>query len=78
MSVVSTYLKYTQYGEPVSVLKQYEETLDEPKNNEVLVKILAAPVNPADINVIQGKPIIRTSNLCQSHQHISLFRKVSR
>jgi len=55
MSVVSTYPKYTQYGEPVSVLKRYEETLAEPKNSEVLVKILAAPVNPADINVIQGR-----------------------
>lgn len=54
MSVVSSYLKYTQYGEPVSVIKKYEETLEAPKNNEVLLKILAAPVNPADINVIQG------------------------
>lgn len=58
MSVVATYLKYTQYGEPVSVLKKYEETLGEPKNNEVLVNILAAPINPADINVIQGTSII--------------------
>ncbi|XP_037031070.1 enoyl-[acyl-carrier-protein] reductase, mitochondrial [Bradysia coprophila] len=55
MSVRSTYLKYTEYGEPLSVIKKYEETLEEPKGNEVLVKILAAPVNPADINVLQGK-----------------------
>lgn len=54
MSVLSTCLKYSQYGEPISVLKKCEETLDEPKNNQVLLKILAAPVNPADINVIQG------------------------
>lgn len=54
MSVLSTYLKYSEYGEPTSVIKKGEETLAEPKNNEVLLKILAAPVNPADINVIQG------------------------
>lgn len=54
MSVLSTYLKYSEYGEPISVLKKYEEKLEHPKNNEVLLKILAAPVNPADINVIQG------------------------
>lgn len=54
MSVISTCLKYTQYGEPISVIQKCEETLEEPKNNEVLLKILAAPVNPADINVIQG------------------------
>lgn len=58
MSVRSTYLKYTEYGEPISVLKKYEETLDEPKDTEVLVKILAAPVNPADINVMQGEPSV--------------------
>ncbi len=55
MSVRSTYLKYSEYGEPLSVLKKCEETLAEPQNNEVLLKILAAPVNPADINVIQGR-----------------------
>lgn len=54
MSVLSTYLQYTEYGEPISVLKKLEETLEEPKDNQVLLKILAAPVNPADINVIQG------------------------
>lgn len=54
MSVLSTFLKYSQYGEPISVLKKGEETLDEPKDNQVLLKILAAPINPADINVIQG------------------------
>lgn len=54
MSVLSKYLKYSQYGEPITVLTKGEETLEEPKNNEVLLKILAAPVNPADINVIQG------------------------
>lgn len=59
MSVLSTYLKYTEYGEPINVLQKCEETLEEPQNNNVLLKILAAPVNPADINVIQGLVSIR-------------------
>ncbi|KAI8036516.1 hypothetical protein M5D96_010675 [Drosophila gunungcola] len=32
-----------------------EDTLPDPKDNQVLVKILAAPINPADMNTIQGK-----------------------
>jgi trans-2-enoyl-CoA reductase len=31
-----------------------EEAVGEPSDNQVLVKMLAAPINPADINMIQG------------------------
>lgn len=55
MSVIAKSLKYSQFGEPPDVLKICEETINEPVNNEVLVKIIAAPINPADINTIQGK-----------------------
>lgn len=48
-------LKYSKFGEPAEVLEICEEKIDEPKNNEVVVKILAAPINPADINTIQGR-----------------------
>lgn len=54
MSIVARSLKYTQHGEPQDVLQIVEDTLTEPKNQQVLVKILAAPINPADINTIQG------------------------
>lgn len=47
-------LKYEQYGEPCDVVKLVEEEIEPPKNNEVVVKILLAPINPADINTIQG------------------------
>lgn len=47
-------LKYEQYGEPCDVVKIVEEVIDPPKNKEVVVKILLAPINPADINTIQG------------------------
>ncbi|GAB0099976.1 Enoyl- [Sergentomyia squamirostris] len=55
MSVLATRLVYAEYGEPVDVVKKFEEKLPSPGNDEVTVKILAAPINPADINTIQGK-----------------------
>ncbi|KAK0420818.1 hypothetical protein QR680_014907 [Steinernema hermaphroditum] len=47
-------LVYSQYGDPAKVIKleEFEET--KPGNSEVAVRWLAAPVNPADINQIQG------------------------
>ncbi|KAH8300654.1 hypothetical protein KR018_001745 [Drosophila ironensis] len=55
MSVVAKSIKYTQHGEPVDVLKMVEDELPDPQGKQVLVKILVAPINPADINTIQGK-----------------------
>lgn len=54
MSVKSTFLQIDELGEPHKVLKKCETELDSPKENEVLVKILASPINPAVINIIQG------------------------
>lgn len=55
MSVLVKSLKYSKHGEPVEVMEIVEGQLQQPKDNEVLVKVLAAPINPADINTIQGK-----------------------
>ncbi|XP_059607992.1 enoyl-[acyl-carrier-protein] reductase, mitochondrial [Phlebotomus argentipes] len=55
MSVLATRLVYSEFGEPAEVVKKVEEKLESPQANEVTVKILAAPINPADINTIQGK-----------------------
>ncbi|XP_014097658.2 enoyl-[acyl-carrier-protein] reductase, mitochondrial [Bactrocera oleae] len=55
MSVLVKSLKYSKHGEPVEVMEIVEGQLQDPKDNEVLVKVLAAPINPADINTIQGK-----------------------
>ncbi|KAK5641694.1 hypothetical protein RI129_010241 [Pyrocoelia pectoralis] len=55
-SVMTQKLMYKEYGEPIKVLsKQCEELNDNVKPNEVLVRMLAAPINPADINTIEGK-----------------------
>lgn len=53
-SFQSQALKYECYGEPCEVVKIVEEEIEPPKNKEVVVKILLAPINPADINTIQG------------------------
>ncbi|XP_071870943.1 enoyl-[acyl-carrier-protein] reductase, mitochondrial [Bombus fervidus] len=48
-------LFYKEYGEPVDVLHVTTQSINQPENNQVSVKWLLAPVNPADINTIQGK-----------------------
>lgn len=47
-------LSFTKFGDPAKVVQLVEDSPTCPGNNEVLVKILLAPVNPADINTIQG------------------------
>ena len=51
-------LIYESYGDPEKVLQKVETTaqvLQSPlPANQVLVKFLASPINPADINTIQG------------------------
>lgn len=54
-SSLASKLIYSEYGDPIKVVHKESENLPEPKENEVLVKMLAAPVNPADVNTIQGK-----------------------
>jgi hypothetical protein len=47
-------LEYSQHGIPAEVVRLREERLcTDLRQGEVLVKLLAAPVNPADINTIQ-------------------------
>uniref|UniRef100_A0A1A9UCU8 Enoyl-[acyl-carrier-protein] reductase, mitochondrial n=1 Tax=Glossina austeni TaxID=7395 RepID=A0A1A9UCU8_GLOAU len=55
MAILAQAVKFSNYGEPADVLELVQESLSSPENNQVLVKILAAPINPADINTIQGK-----------------------
>ncbi|XP_053972481.1 enoyl-[acyl-carrier-protein] reductase, mitochondrial [Hylaeus volcanicus] len=48
-------LFYKEYGEPADVLHITTQTINQPESDQVSVKWLLAPVNPADINTIQGK-----------------------
>ncbi|XP_022089399.1 enoyl-[acyl-carrier-protein] reductase, mitochondrial-like [Acanthaster planci] len=47
-------LIYGDYGDPVKVLKLTEIELPPLDSTSVKIKMLASPINPADINTIQG------------------------
>lgn len=54
MSILATKLQYTEFGDPPVVVQKVKEKILSPGDGEILAKILFAPVNPADINTIQG------------------------
>ncbi len=47
--------RLTQFGPAVESLSIQDIATREPAAGEVLIEMLAAPINPADINVIEGK-----------------------
>jgi trans-2-enoyl-CoA reductase len=48
-------LRYHSHGRPEKVLKQETEKLPQQlRDNEVLLGMLIAPINPADINIVEG------------------------
>jgi mitochondrial enoyl-[acyl-carrier protein] reductase / trans-2-enoyl-CoA reductase len=51
---------YETHGNPAVVLRVVELPLPAPGPNEVVVKMSAAPINPADLNSIEGKYPIKT------------------
>lgn len=52
---------YETHGNPAEVLRIVELPWPEPAPNEVVVKMAAAPINPADLNAIEGKYPIKPS-----------------
>ncbi|KAG0718649.1 Enoyl-[acyl-carrier-protein] reductase, mitochondrial [Chionoecetes opilio] len=52
-------LEYRESGDPEKVVVVRETTLPAPSGDQVVIKMLAAPVNPADINTIQGVYAVR-------------------
>ncbi|XP_013416240.1 enoyl-[acyl-carrier-protein] reductase, mitochondrial [Lingula anatina] len=52
-------ITYNEYGDPSKVLRLSKGDILQIQRGEVLVKVLASPVNPADINTIQGVYPIR-------------------
>lgn len=51
----STFLRYSEVGDPLQVLQKCTEPVGPIKGCEVLIKTLVSPINPADINMIQGE-----------------------
>ncbi|XP_052811158.1 enoyl-[acyl-carrier-protein] reductase, mitochondrial-like [Mya arenaria] len=51
---------YSEYGDPNKVLKSEQKVINGPlKSGEVLVKMMMAPVNPSDINMIEGSYFLK-------------------
>ncbi len=50
---------YETHGNPAEVLRIVEQPWPAPAPDEVVVKMVAAPINPADLNAIEGKYPIR-------------------
>ncbi|KAF7118986.1 hypothetical protein CNMCM5793_008626 [Aspergillus hiratsukae] len=58
-------LVYSRYGEPKDVLRLHKHSISPPHGTQVTLRLLAAPLNPADVNQIQGvypsKPPFQTT-----------------
>ncbi|CAH8552840.1 unnamed protein product [Heterobilharzia americana] len=52
--VHSEAITYAEHGDPEHVLRFSSSPLHPFSNDEILVKVCAAPINPSDINTIQG------------------------
>jgi len=50
---------YHQYGNPLEVVGVESQQLAAPKAGEVLVEVKFAPINPADLNTVEGKYPVR-------------------
>jgi len=55
MSETSKAAIYETHGNPAEVLRVVDCPWRDPETDEVVVKMSAAPINPADLNSIQGK-----------------------
>ena len=59
-------LQADRYGLPADVLKLNQTSTvaaNQLKPNEVLIKLLASPINPADINMVEGKYALQPASL---------------
>ncbi|KAI8936835.1 hypothetical protein NX059_006072 [Plenodomus lindquistii] len=58
-------LTFADYGDPSAVLSLHSHSISPPHSNLMTLRFLASPINPADINQIQGvypsKPTFTTS-----------------
>src|SRR5271168_4071685 len=48
-------LVFEEFGPPEKVLRIVEEHVPPPRAGEVLIRVEASPINPADFNIIEGK-----------------------
>ena len=70
-------LQADQYGVPYEVLKlNHTTTIDsnQLKANDVLIQLLGSPINPADINMVEGKYALLPHHY-QQHLVMKVFLK---
>ncbi|ORY79557.1 trans-2-enoyl-CoA reductase-like protein [Protomyces lactucae-debilis] len=53
-SLTSRAIVYSEHGDPAKVLEVHNYELPKPQDDELLVRFLASPINPADLNQIEG------------------------
>ncbi|ANB13403.1 Etr1p [Sugiyamaella lignohabitans] len=53
-STVSRAIIYSEYGNPRECVKVFEHKLEAPTGSQAIIRLLAAPINPSDINQIEG------------------------
>lgn len=61
MSVKASFLQCDDFGAPEKVLQIRSTEIKAPADSEILVKVLVAPINPADINIIQGECLLQVA-----------------
>ncbi len=54
-------IKFYEFGSPKDVLRVEYKDIEPPKDNEVLVRMLARPINPSDLISIRGSYAHRIS-----------------
>ena len=48
-------IRFDRFGEPADVLRIEEREAPEPKRGEVLIRMIASPINPSDLLVVRGR-----------------------
>ncbi|KAG0250537.1 mitochondrial 2-enoyl thioester reductase [Actinomortierella ambigua] len=64
-TTTATALVYSDYGKPSEVLKLLQYHISPPTKGAVQIEILAAPINPADLNQIEGVYPARPPMTCE-------------
>lgn len=53
-STLAKSIIYSEHGDPTKVIKIHSYSIEDPKNDEIILKTLGFPINPSDINQLEG------------------------
>eukprot|EP00884_Botryococcus_braunii_P021880 jgi/Botrbrau1/8376/Bobra.0046s0035.2 len=74
---MSQVLMYKQHGSPSDVISLSFKEFEGPGDGELLVDVLAAPINPSDINTIEGRyPILPALPAVGGNEGVGVVRSV--